>query len=431
DKKGNWYNGLALVADPDRQSAAVTDRLIFGQYDGDGWMQSAFTDTLDSGQKLSGNAKDDPLQLSRPNNGYLSISSDLPLAGMQAVSYGSNLLQGGNLIPGERMSAELFFPYFARTQGWKTYFGIINAGDAAEQVRLISHGQYGELTGDTTMELQAGEKIEYDTLTMSVLSASARSMRAQTTSGRSSLIGYILFWNPSFGAMGRGLIPLPLATASALEIPHVVQDGVWWTGLAAMNTTAQTINAQVEGYDVDGELVSTGLFTFRPYQQLALLPRELFDASDRDLIVRVRIKTPLDSDAALCGYMLYGTNDARMLAGLAIEPALDNTRLCVPHVISSASWWTGLALANTGESDDEVTFSLYDQAGGLLGQVDRQMAAGSRQIHLLGSLFATETAVLGQYLVVESGGGQPLSGLYLIGSADGGQLTGDAMIPLR
>ncbi|OQX01327.1 MAG: hypothetical protein BWK80_60200 [Desulfobacteraceae bacterium IS3] len=139
------------------------------------------------------------------------------------------------------------------------------------------------------------------------------------------------------------------------------------------------------------------------------------------------VKIVSENKQPLCGIMFYGDVANRQLACLPLCP-VESSSLYLPLVASSGIWWTGVGLMNAGNSSADVLFSLFDSEGKFLSQVSRRLNANQRIAYLVDDLFGDDFSESARYMKAESFGGQPISGIYLIGTTDGLRLMGDEML---
>jgi len=413
DPSGSWVNGLALLH-PDGRDG----KTIVSQMDRDGAIQGGWS--IPSGVcHIVGHAH--TFGLSCASKGYLLVDSDSPMSGLQAVASGNSLLMGSNMIPRENSSEEVFFPYFAVSSGWKTYWGLINVGGESETAQLESYDTAGELQDTDTISLAAGEKIEYDAAYTPALEG-AQTLRAFTESGRESLIGYLKFYNPS--SAGRCLIPLLGKGSTSLVVPHVASGGYWVTDIAVMNTGDAPSNVRLRAYNAAGDLIDSAEQRLAEKQIIAAEISELFpDVTSRE-IASVRIKS--EDRQPLCGVLSYGSQHGLQLAGMPLYDG-GSAELCLPHLACSGTWWTGIGLLNPNDAGTDITFTLFDQQRTLLSQKNRYLEANERMAITVRNLFGDDFTAAARYLKIESSEGLPLNGIYLFGSCNGFLLMGDTI----
>jgi len=417
DPSGSWATGIALL-----KPESSEGRTIISQIDRDGFIQAVYSDNSPVRHLvgLEGN-----FGLSCPDKGYLRVDSDTPVMGLEIEAYGDYLLLGCNLIPAERISREVFLPYYARTGGWQSLFGLINAGDESEVVVRRSYDQEGELLASDTITLDPGQKVEHDTSYISILLYSgAATMSASTESGRESLISYIKFLNPSEGLRGRALVPLITEGETQLVAPHIASNGYWTTDIAVMNSGYSESTVRFYAFDEAGNLINTADYVLKAKQNVVNEVSDIFPGIPSGEIASVKIVSV--STQPICGLMIYGNADGLQLAGMPLHAASAST-IYLPHIACFGKWNTGIGVINAGYMEDDVSFYLLDAEGEVLSTRIYHMAPNQHMAITVTNLFDNEISQAGKYLKIESEGGQPLSGIYLIATSDGFRLMGDAM----
>ncbi len=133
-------------------------------------------------------------------------------------------------------------------------------------------------------------------------------------------------------------------------------------------------------------------------------------------------------DQPLSGILLYGTNDNLRLAAIPIQAA-NASSLYLPLVAGTEPWYTAIGLMNAGDRPADIAFSLFDGDGELLGTINRRMNPNQRIAALVSALFSGTIDPSARYMEIEALDGEPISGVYLIGTNDGPRVMGDAIPP--
>lgn len=415
DPSGAWANGVALLK-PDSSEG----RTIISQINRDGLIQAGYTDNS-SLRYLSG--LEDDFGLSCPDKGYLRVDSDIPVLGLQVITYEDYLMLGGSLISISSASADVFFPHFDTTGCWQTYFGLINLGDQTEKILRRSYDLNGEPVASDTIELAPGQKVEDDASYLGIIKTDSRCMSASTESGRDSLAGYIKFRNPSNGSKGRALVPLTMIERSpALRVPHIASDGYWWTGIAVMNTGNSDSTVAISACDKEGCRIGYLEQLLRAKQNFVRMASDIFPEVPAEDIASIKFFSC--DGQPLCGLLLYGTSDELQLAGLPLLPSIVSP-VYLSHLACFEPWWTGIGLMNAGDAPADVQFSMFDKDGDILESTMRSLNPAQRLAITIKDLFEDNISQDVRYLKIESP--QPLSGIYLIGTNDALRLMGDVI----
>ena len=411
---GVWQTGIALL-NPDNSIG----RAIISLLDRDGLPQSGYRAST-SAHYMPGMIEED-FGLSHSDKGYIRVDSDVRLWGLEAVTDGDDLMLGANLIPADTASAELFFPHFARTDGWQTSFGLINLGDQTEEISRRSYDQDGELVASDTIQLAPGQRVENNTSYIGILKLDARSMGASTKSGRNCLAGYIKFLNPSSASKGRALVPLAMEGDTELVAPHIASGGYWWTGIAVMNTGDDDSIVTFSAYDMEGNRIGTAEHFMKAKQNLVQEASNIFPGLPAGDIASMRAVS--QNGRSLSGFLLYGSTDGLQLAGIPIRSAALSP-VYLSHLACIEPWWTGIGFMNVSDVPADISFSLFNGNGDFLSARTHRLNPNQRLASTIKGLFGADISESARYLKIESDAGQPVSGIYLIGSSDGFRLMG-------
>jgi len=414
---GVWQTGIALL-NPDNSMG----RAIISLLDRDGLPQSGYSASA-SAHYLPGMIEED-FGLSHSDKGYIRVDSDVRLWGLEAVTDGNYLMLGANLIQSDTASAELFFPHFARTDGWQTSFGFINLGDQTEEISRRSYDQDGELVASDTIQLTPSQKEEDDTSYIGILKTDARSMSASTVSGRDCLAGYIKFLNPSSASKGRALVPLAMEKDTELVAPHIASGGYWWTGIAVMNTGDDDSIVTFSAYNMEGNLIGVAEHFMKAKQNLVQEASNIFSGLPAGEIASMRIIS--QNAQPLSGFLLYGSTDGLQLAGIPIRSAVLSP-VYLSHLACIEPWWTGIGLMNVSDVPADITLTLFNDDADFLSAQTHRLNPNQRLAGTIKGLFGVDVSESARYLKIESDAGQPVSGIYLIGTNDGFRLMGDGI----
>jgi hypothetical protein len=254
-------------------------------------------------------------------------------------------------------------------------------------------------------------------------------MEAIAASGRECMIGYAKFLNPSFGSQGRALVPMMVnADHHRLIIPNVTSDRTHWTGIAVMNTIDKSTDIICTAFDENGNGISTKSYVLQGMGNLVIEAGDLFaDVLSRDI---GSIEIAAHNGNALSGLVIYGRANRKQLAGMPIRPPVESL-LYLPHVASSKLWFTKIAVMNAGIEEDEISVSAYNADGEIIAETFRSLTPNQHFYSNVTDLFQNQPQQIEKmrYLKIESFGGQPLSGMYLIGSPDDIRWMGDVLMP--
>jgi hypothetical protein len=118
----------------------------------------------------------------------------------------------------------------------------------------------------------------------------------------------------------------------------------------------------------------------------------------------------VQSDQPILGLEIYGD---RLHGGLASLTACQAARsLIAPHVVQGSSWWSGIALANPGEEELNITLTLREDNGEMGSQWQGVLPGHGRVVGLIETLFPKISSCNGWIDVSASG---ELAGLLTLG----------------
>ena len=411
-----WLNTIGLINPPKNQG-----RVIVSLIGSDGLPEkSYYRESLFAYLAGEAGADFDLLPTTTNTSRYFRIDADFDVKGGERVESKNYLCMGSKYFSESDASSVLYYPHIAFQGGWKTFAGIINLGNEAEEVLFQSFDENGEVLRSDTVEIASGQKIEYEAVYMSVFSPDVRSMTASTVSGRQSLIGYLQF---HFGSKGRALIPLPLMRDNNLIISHIASNQLWSTGMVILNTGENNASIIINAYDAGGQFIASVGTVLKPGQNLVRTAAQLFGRGSSVASIRVVSNQPL------AGFMLYTPSYCQALAGIpAIEANFAGTPLHLLRLDSSGGWLTGIAILNNSDiSSATVSFSLFDEEGENVGNRTFNLNPYQRMAATLKNIFDADIPEEARYLEIDAAGGQPLSGLFISSSPDGFKMMGEVL----
>ncbi|MBF0223870.1 MAG: hypothetical protein HQK76_00320 [Desulfobacterales bacterium] len=409
-----WHNGIAMLL-PDKNIG----RVLVTQMDTSGLPIKSYNGIVETKQIL-GTTKD-AFGLSENNNGYLRIDSDTDLYGLQCVADGGKLMLGSNLIPSSKYSSVMYFPNIEKKGYSKISFGLINNSETQEILKGDSFREQGNPDNSENFMILAGQKIESDYLQF--ITSQSKTMFIKTESGNPSLIGYIKFEHPSFITKSSALIPLPLEQHEILYAPHVALSGNWFTEVAFMNVGVKATNVEIQAYDDLGNLIDLIEISLNQYQNYTGNVKDVFPISSEKI---ASLKILSKDNEKLCGYLLYGSTDGEMLAGIPLQN-VRNSSMYLPHIASFDNWHTGIGIMNPNFVQIDISFELFNEKGTLLSQKDYWLNPNQRIAKSIEALFGNDLTRDAKYLKITTASGLPLTGIYkmLMTGKDGLWLMGD------
>jgi hypothetical protein len=249
-------------------------------------------------------------------------------------------------------------------------------------------------------------------------------MGASTVSGRDCLAGYIKFLNPSSASKGRALVPLAMEKDTELVAPHIASGGYWWTGIAVMNTGDDDSIVTFSAYNMEGNLIGVAEHFMKAKQNLVQEASNIFSGLPAGEIASMRIIS--QNSRPLSGFLLYGSTDGLQLAGIPIRSAVLSP-VYLSHLACIEPWWTGIGLMNVSDVPADITLTLFNDDADFLSAQTHRLNPNQRLAGTIKGLFSADVSKSARYLKIESDAGQPVSGIYLIGTNDGFRLMGDGI----
>ncbi|MFA5021405.1 MAG: hypothetical protein WC517_05130 [Patescibacteria group bacterium] len=414
---GSWATGLAF-ADPDE----TLGRILISQVGLMGLAEKTFMVQTPERKTMGVTETAYNLKPKTGTRSYLRVFSDVPVQGLSVATAPTSLL-GGNLSYEENRRRAIYFPYFPRGPV-TTRFGLLNGSDVTETVDLTTYDEEGEAVASMEVTLVPGGKQEWDARYLGVLPATARTLVASARSGGNALQGYQSFSNDTLMEIRDGaLLSLRGGEGTRLVAPHVACDGYWNTFMALMNQGLAATQVVLTARDAAGGLLESRTVTLPRYGNIYGDMNTFFPSVSRERIASVVAES---AEEPLSGILFYQSRDGRQFAAMEFQ-APKTSPLFLSHVASSALWGTGLGVMNTGDSEEEITFSLLDVLGRTVLEETRILPAGGRIAVTLARLFGAPLPSSGVMVQIEGTGLNPLGGMYLIATADWGKLMGDVL----
>jgi parallel beta-helix repeat protein len=197
-----------------------------------------------------------------------------------------------------------------------------------------------------------------------------------------------------------------------LYFPHVATNSSWQTEIAIINTSDQAVTGTLRGLSNEGQLIETKAVTLsaRGRRQI-IVSSEFTSHSNIGYII-------FDGDsAAVQGYTkFYITGYYR--AAIPAVKEVNTSDIYIPHIDSSAYWWTGVSLVNTTSATKQLAIAFNN------GQsVSYTLNPNQHTAFTIASLFNNQPQPDIRSAVITNASG--IIGLELFGSTGGGnQLDG-------
>ncbi len=218
-----------------------------------------------------------------------------------------------------------------------------------------------------------------------------------------------------------------IAEESGVELvaPHIAYGDGWWTELAVLNIGESETLVTFYAYDNEGsQLENAKNITLPANQNYVKDVSELFSNTSPENIASMRV---ISHSSFLTGLLTYGKTNTTQLAGLPLLPATSSI-LYVPHVEVNNPWWTGIGVMNAGDSDTEISLSLFSNEG-LIKTISKTLKTNQRLVGKISynEFFGNYNYKQGRYMVIESADSQPISGMFIVSTDDDTTYMGDSM----
>ncbi|WP_321491614.1 hypothetical protein [uncultured Desulfobacter sp.] len=222
------------------------------------------------------------------------------------------------MIPGLIPGTEFYLPNPASDSIWSTQLTLINIEDetVVVSVQLLS-SSYDPVT--EVIELDSHAKIETDLaalfpgVTGGKLCAGFIKIEAT-----GAIAGYYTYET----TIAQDMIKLPLNAASdvttALCLPHVASDSIWWTGMVLCNTGDAVSSVRFTPFDAQGNSLTDGVVkNLEINGKSSYMIRDMFNVAIIPDIAHIRIK--VEQGSPVLGTYGYGSADMQMLTGAILE----------------------------------------------------------------------------------------------------------------
>ncbi|MCP4110131.1 MAG: SUMF1/EgtB/PvdO family nonheme iron enzyme [Desulfobacteraceae bacterium] len=220
----------------------------------------------------------------------------------------------------------------------------------------------------------------------------------------------------------------PVIAQEGMELvaPHIGYGDGWWTELAVLNIGEANTVVTFYAYDNEGSQIGTAKnITLLANQNYVKDVADLFpDVLSPEDIASMRI---VSHSSFLTGLLTYGKTNTTQLAGLPLLPATSSI-LYVPHVEVNNPWWTGIGVMNAGDSETEISLSLFSNER-LIKTISKTLKPNQRLVGKISysELFGNYNYTQGRYLIIESANSQPISGMFIVSTDDDTTYMGDSM----
>jgi len=215
------------------------------------------------------------------------------------------------------------------------------------------------------------------------------------------LTGLEVYGNENTG--GIAAVPMLTQAVTKAVLPHFKCDSEWYTGLAMVNPNrSDPAQVKLTAYSDEGAFLGQADVELDPGEKVSYGVDELFGFLGEGWLL-------LESDFGIMAEEAYGNRSTGGLAAVEASPLAQF--LYMPHFRSNYQWWTGIAIANPGDTDAFVVMDAYDPGGNELGHAELSVPAKGKVSSMVRDLFGLSDASGW----VEIGAFSPVSALYVFG----------------
>jgi hypothetical protein len=202
-----------------------------------------------------------------------------------------------------------------------------------------------------------------------------------------------------------------------LHFPHIDTNLPWQTEIAVINTGDQTVSGTLVGVSNTGQTVNTRSFTLPAHGRRQInVAEEFANHASIGYIV-------FNSDStAVQGYTKFYQSGVYRAAVPAVKE-VNTSDIFIPHIDSSAIWWTGVSLLNTTATPKNLTITFNTGQNSQVSLAPNEHKAftiaslfqGQPQPDIKSAVISNAGGVIGLELFGNNGGGSQLDGILLTG----------------
>jgi len=285
----------------------------------------------------------------------------------------------------------LYFPHAPDSQGWRSFFSVMNTADANSSIDIKFFDNNANLVHIEPVTLIPNEK--FDDYPSDVIGSDfVGTIRVE--SNKPGVAGMLYFRNNEGNLLGSYEAILPDKT---IYFPHVHDGQGWSSFFSVMNVGTQNATVQLRFLDTRTDTVYIRNVTLLPNEKYSGYPNNLLGTGVFFGTLRA------DSDMPLVGMLNFRSGNV-LGTYSTIAP---NETLYFPHVHEGSGWRSYFSVMNTG-STTNVQVKFYDSTGSLIHTELVTLAQNEKYsdypINVLGSDFVGT-------IKVESSTNQPLIGM--------------------
>ncbi|MHB8908250.1 MAG: caspase family protein [Syntrophales bacterium] len=170
--------------------------------------------------------------------------------------------------------------------------------------------------------------------------------------------------------LSTALLAAGLGYAAPLYFPHVATTDSWQTEIAIINTGDQAITGTLRARDADGGLVEARVIPLSAHGR-----REVAVASAFTDHSAIRYMVYETNSSTVQGYTKFFQAGKYRVAIPAVKE-VNASDIYIPHIASTAEWWTGVGLVNTTSTPKVLTITFNR---GQNPSESRQITLGANQ----------------------------------------------------
>ena len=227
------------------------------------------------------------------------------------------------------------------------------------------------------------------------------------------LVGLELFGREQHTGLSQAVgITLDSETSEELVFTHIAKDvNQFWTGCVAINPNQNSVNLEIQVFNDEGEeLEGPAPEILGPGAKKTIL----VDKNRNDLAPGTSWAI-FKSSEPIFGYLLFGsyTPDDRFSGFQSVKSS--SRTLCFPDTDMSMvdGGWTGLALVNNNQLENQVRLVLISESGEEKGVFEMTLAPRKKFIGLVSTIFQAQTLEKGDKVMAF--GSLPIAGFELYG----------------
>jgi dienelactone hydrolase len=208
--------------------------------------------------------------------------------------------------------------------------------------------------------------------------------------------------------------------------PHVEWHGTFVTRLLMLNTSSSVLDVRLQLHLPSGApAASAATKSVNPYESVNLTIESLFGTS-----------LPAERGAGWLEAIVPGGKV--VIAALAVDPVsgagaastllpLGTSSWSLPFYVENSAYWTGLALANDGDSSGIISVTAYDRSGAVLGHAEATLEPQQSRTELVYQWIPSLPAGTTGYILITAS--TPVAPLAYFGTSDGASLAAIPFTP--